>query len=195
MKAGKSNAIVTGVSLALLAILLSGCTINIGTSQPQNDHNMMGHSNGNSEYSGTDIMFAQMMIPHHEQAIEMSTLAQGRASSQEVATLAAEILAEQQPEIDQMKQWLKAAKASEDMGHDMGMGGMLTDDQMEELAAASGEEFDRLFLEGMILHHEGAIQMAQMVIDSSNAEVKALAEAIVESQTTQIELMESLLAR
>jgi uncharacterized protein (DUF305 family) len=194
MKASRSKAIMFGASLTLAGLLLSGCTINIGTSQPRDDHNMMGHSSGNSEYSGMDIMFAQMMIPHHQQAIEMSTLASSRAYSQEVATLAAEILAEQQPEIDQMKLWLKAANASEDMGHEMGMGGMLTDAQMKQLEAASGEEFDRLFLEGMILHHRGAIQMAQMVIGSANSEVKALAEAIVESQTSQIQYMESLLA-
>ena len=140
-------------------------------------------------------MFAQMMIPHHQQAVEMSTLAETRASSAEVKKLAAQIKAEQAPEIAQMTKWLTDSNSPTSMGHDMGMNGMLDDDQMRALEAASGAEFDRLYLQGMIEHHKGAIQMAQMVINSSNAEAKALGTAIVDSQSKQIQYMESLLSK
>lgn len=140
-------------------------------------------------------MFAQMMIPHHHQAVDMGTLAETRASSAEVKALAAKIKAEQAPEITQMKGWLDTANASMDMGHEMGMGGMLDDAQMEALRNAKGAEFDRLFLEGMIGHHQGAIHMAQMVIDSNNAEAADLGKTIIDSQTKQISYMESLLAK
>lgn len=180
--------------LAASGIALTGCTLNFNSGDDSNG--MMGGHMSNSkesEFSGSDIMFAQMMIPHHQQAVDMGTLAETRASSPEVKALAAKIKAEQAPEIQQMKGWLEAAGASTEMGHDMGMGGMLTDAQMTALAAASGAEFDRLYLEGMIGHHEGAIHMAQMVIDSNNAEAKALGEAIVSSQSEQIDYMKSLL--
>jgi uncharacterized protein (DUF305 family) len=189
-------------STALLAsIALAGCTINLGTSNANDDSGMMGNggmmgNNANaSGFSGADIMFAQMMIPHHQQAVDMGTLAETRASSPEVKALAAQIKAEQAPEIQQMNSWLKAANASLDMGHDMGMGGMLTDADMTALKNAKGADFDRLYLEGMIGHHKGAIHMAQMVIDSNNAEAYKLGHAIVESQTKQITYMESLFAK
>lgn len=146
-------------------------------------------------YSSEDIMFAQMMIPHHEQAIDMSLLAESLAGDELVKQLAAEIAAEQGPEIKQMKSWLTAAGASEHMGHSMPMNGMVSESEMAELMASSGTDFDKLFLELMIAHHKGAIEMAQMVVNSQNAEARALGQAIVESQTKQIAYMESLLLK
>lgn len=138
-------------------------------------------------------MFAQMMIPHHQQAVDMGTLAETRASNPKVRNLAAKIKSEQAPEIDQMKRWLKAANASLEMGHSMVMDGMLDISQMKALAASSGAAFDRLFLEGMIGHHQGAIKMAQKVIHSHNGEASALGNAIVDSQSKQIAVMKQLL--
>jgi len=190
------------VALILTSIALSGCTINLGNSATNEKSGMMGGNgmmNGNnsssSVFSGSDIMFAQMMIPHHQQAVDMGTLAEARALSPEVKALAAKIKAEQAPEITQMKGWLADANASMDMGHEMGMGGMLSDTDMKALENAKGAAFDKLFLEGMIGHHEGAIHMAQMVVDSNNAEASALGKAIIDSQTKQITYMESLLAK
>jgi uncharacterized protein (DUF305 family) len=157
-----------------------------------NDNGMMGQNS--SKFSDMDIMFAQMMIPHHQQAVDMGNLAESRASSPEVRALALQIRDEQAPEIEQMKGWLADANASGHMGHDMGMDGMLSDDEMAELAAATGAEFDRLFVRGMIAHHEGAIQMATMIVDSNNAEANALGDAIVKSQTAQVATLTELLA-
>lgn len=194
------NRKVTATVIALAsALALTGCTINIGGTN-DDSNGMMGNNNGmmnhsDSTYSGADIMFAQMMIPHHQQAVDMGTLAETRASDPAVKKLAAQIKAEQAPEITQMKGWLKAANASLDMGHDMGMGGMLDDAAMEALTNAKGAAFDKLYLEGMIQHHKGAIHMAQMVVDSNNAEVAKLGNAIIDSQTKQITYMESLLKK
>lgn len=196
---------IAGIAGAALitSIALSGCTINLGA--PNNNsgsgmmdgNGMMGNNSNSSGFSGSDIMFAQMMIPHHQQAVDMGTLAETRALSPEVKALAAKIKAEQAPEILQMQGWLSDSNSSMGMSHDMGhdMGGMLSEADMKALENATGAAFDKLYLEGMIAHHEGAIQMAQMVIDSSNDETRALGEAIVSSQTEQIAYMKTLLAK
>lgn len=148
---------------------------------------------GRGSFNGLDIMFAQMMIPHHQQAVDMGTLAETRAENPKVKELAARIKAEQAPEIEQMKGWLEVANAPLDMGHEMGMDGMLSDEDMARLEGATGAAFDRLYVEGMIEHHRGAIQMAQMIEESENDEARSLAEAIISSQTLQIEEMQRLL--
>ena len=172
-----------------LGVLLTGCTINIGTSETNPHSSMMGQGT----FSGMDIMFAQMMIPHHQQAVDMGTLAETRAENPLVKELAARIKAEQAPEIEQMKGWLESANAPLDMGHEMGMDGMLSDEDMARLESSTGAEFDRLYVEGMIEHHRGAIQMAEMIEGSDNDEARALAEAIISSQTQQIEELQLLL--
>lgn len=148
-----------------------------------------------------DIAFAQGMIPHHEQAIEMAELATERAESDEVLDLAARIEAAQQPEIERMEAWL------EEWGEDDGMSGMemdgdgasgmeggMSEADMAELEAASGAEFDRLFLEMMIEHHRGAISMAETeVAEGSHPDAVRLAEAIIEDQEAEIAEMEALL--
>jgi uncharacterized protein (DUF305 family) len=92
-----------------------------------------------------------------------------------------------------MRSWLKAANAPAEMGHQMSMDGMLSDAEMEQLTNASGGEFDQLFVLGMIAHHEGAIEMAQMVLGSKNTEASELGKAIVEMQTMEITELRALL--
>jgi uncharacterized protein (DUF305 family) len=184
------------IAAAFSVVALSSCTIVTSPAGPHAGHMAMVDTS-DGEYSAVDIMFAQMMIPHHEQAVEMSELAIQRSQNVEVLELAEAIKGAQDPEIEQMKTWLRAADAPAGMGHDMhsmGMDGMLTPEQLRELADATGAEFDRLFLEGMILHHEGAIQMARMITNSENPEVRALGEEITVSQRREIERMRELLA-
>ena len=145
-----------------------------------------------SSYSKADINFAEMMIPHHEQAIEMSDIALAKSQDSEVLALATQIKNAQAPEIDQMKTW-GGSHMSSHAGHMMD--GMLTDEEMRALSVAAGQEFDRLFLEGMIKHHEGAIDMAEMVVDSTNQEVSRLANAIITAQKEEIVKMKELLSR
>ena len=196
---------VAGIAaLVVVAGLVSGCTINFvdadddcgarmtGDRGPGNG--MLGDSDATG-FSATDIMFALMMIPHHQQAIDMSDLALEKTTNSDVRELAEQIRDAQAPEIELMEGWLDQAVARMPMGGGMGMGmgGMLSDADMAELANATGAEFDRLYLEGMITHHEGAIWMTQMILDSRNTEVRALGEAIVESQTAEIVLMKQML--
>ena len=136
-------------------------------------------------------MFAEMMIPHHEQAIVMSDIAFTNTTNPEILKLAQEIKDAQEPEIAQMKSW-DGVDASTHMGHTMM--GMLDEQEIANLRAATGKEFDRLFLEGMIKHHEGAIDMAEMIDDSKNSEVAELGKAIIATQTAEIKYMQSLLA-
>lgn len=141
-----------------------------------------------------DQMFAAMMIPHHEQAIEMSDLALQRSSNPKVLALAEQIRRAQQPEIEQMKSW-GATDTSDHTGHmDMTMEGMLSASEMSALRSATDADFDRLFLAGMIAHHEGAIDMAQMILKSKNDEVRLLGENIVSTQQQEIDRMRALLS-
>lgn len=184
----------------LFTLGLSGCITINQVAAEESGHSMnhdMDHME-TSEYSNMDIMFAQMMIPHHQQAVDMSNLALEKSSSGEILALAKQIRDAQAPEIQEMQHWLEHAGVFEtpnhDMGHDMDMG-MLSAEEMAALESAEGEAFDVLYLEGMIAHHEGAIDMAQMILKSSNPEVRELGEAIVSSQTEEIELMRSYLAK
>jgi uncharacterized protein (DUF305 family) len=179
------------------ALVLTGCTINVAA--PGSHSSMMGadKEDARGTLSDADIMFLQMMIPHHQQAVDMGTLAETRASNPEVKALAAQIKAEQAPEIKQMTQWLTDAglptEPSMDMGH--AMGGVLSDAQMTALENATGPAFDKLYLEGMIGHHEGAIAMVSMLKTSDNPSTTQLGKAIVSSQTAQIAQMKALLAK
>ena len=184
---------------AIFVAIITGLIIVIGfqfvnKNEDEMPMSHMGHGMSQSkEFSGADIMFAQMMIPHHEQALLMSGFAETRSSNEEVKKLARQIYAEQEPEIAQMKLWLEKTNSSMDMGHDMGMNGMLTDSEIEAMKSATGKAFDRLFLEGMIAHHEGAIHMAEMIVDSDNTEAKKLGQSIQVTQQREIDLMKEML--
>ena len=185
----------TGASVLVVALLFFGLGYAINN---DGDHdgmmgNMHGNSASNSSYSSNDIMFAQMMIPHHQQAIVMSDIALKNSTNPDVLALAKQIKAAQAPEIEQMKNWGSSMMGSH-AGHMMDEG-MLNDDEMAQLKDAKGAEFDRLFLEGMIKHHQGAIEMADMIIDSANEEAALLGKNIIESQSAEIERMRQMLSR
>ncbi|WP_017583360.1 DUF305 domain-containing protein [Nocardiopsis valliformis] len=147
-----------------------------------------------AEFNDADVHFAQMMIPHHEQAVDMADLADTRAGS-EVQALAEEIRAAQGPEIEQMETLLDAWGAEVEHGMDHSqMDGMLSEGQMTQLEAAEGEDFDTLFLEFMVLHHEGAVDMARTELaDGVNPEARELAEEIIAAQEDEIEQMNEML--
>jgi uncharacterized protein (DUF305 family) len=162
---------------AVSLILLAGCA----TSEE-----------ANSGFSPSDINFAEMMIPHHKQAIEMSDIAFKNTTNPEVLQLAQEIKDAQAPEIDLMKSW-PGVKESTHAGHMMD--GMLSEDELDALREASGTEFDRLFLQGMIKHHQGAIEMAMDVKDSESKVVADLSAAIIKQQEIEIAAMNELLLK
>jgi uncharacterized protein (DUF305 family) len=179
---------------AAITIALTGCTINMGSEADGDDMGMMDENSSTADQFGSvDRMFAQMMIPHHEQAVEMSELAKTRSNNPEVLALAQQIHDAQAPEIELMQSWLAGEGAVDMMDHNMGMDGMLDEADMVRLEAATGTQFDKLFLEGMIAHHEGALQMTELILDSNHAEVKALGENIVAGQTAEIATMKAML--
>jgi uncharacterized protein (DUF305 family) len=151
-------------------------------------------------YNDADVTFAQEMIPHHQQAIEMAGLAESRAESEEVKELAADIEAAQGPEIETLTGWLESwgedvpDEGMSGMDHgDMSSGdmtGMMTDDEMADLEATSGAEFDQMFLTMMIEHHEGAIEMAQT--EQSEGEFPAAVDMAKEIETTQAEEIQTM---
>lgn len=153
-----------------------------------------------AEFNAADVMFAQMMIPHHEQAIEMSDIALDPTvgASDVVRDLATRIKGAQDPEIAVMKGFLTSWKMSltmdPNMDHGDMMSGMLSAQDIADLSALRGADFDRAWMAGMIAHHEGAIEMATDVLkDGKNAAVKTLANAITAAQDAEITEMKKLL--
>ena len=155
------------------------------------------HASSLKSLGANEIMFAQGMIPHHQQAIDMSTSALARSSNTKVKALASGIISDQKKEINQMKYWLAAKKAplkmEHDMGHGMGMDGMLSESQVAELKKLRGPKFDTAFLKAMIEHHQGALTMLSMLSGSKNSEARALSKEIRAAQSGEISLMQKLL--
>jgi uncharacterized protein (DUF305 family) len=173
------------------------------------------------QISRTDVGFMQGMIHHHAQAVEMSALIEGRTQNKELKLLGAKIAHVQSDEIQFMRRWLavrgEATEMKMDMpaagsgddhshhghggqsGHTMLMPGMLTPAQMKALAAAKGAEFDKLFLEGMIQHHQGALTMVKELFDASgsgqDAELFNFASDVDSGQRAEIKIMQNMLAR
>ncbi|MFJ3782117.1 DUF305 domain-containing protein [Streptomyces sp. NPDC090093] len=165
-------------------------------------------------FNDADVMFAQMMIPHHEQALEMARLADGRAEDPGVKRLVAAIERAQDPEIRTMRAWLKGWGRPESAGHGdghgsgsgsdhgdghgsgSGMAGMMSEQDMKGLAAARGKEFDRAFAELMIAHHEGAVTMAEEERSKGlNPTAKKLADDVVRTQSAEIAELRKVLDR
>ena len=151
-------------------------------------------------FNDDDVMFAQMMIPHHEQAIEMADIALDPLSgaSDAVKSLATRIKNAQDPEITKMKafltSWKEGLTPDSSMDHSDMMSGMLSAEDMKKLSSLRGAEFDREWMNGMIEHHEGAIEMAKDVLkDGKDSAVKALADLVATVQDSEILEMKELL--
>lgn len=156
-------------------------------------------------FNDADVSFAQMMIPHHQQALEMAKLADGRAGDQQITSLAGKIEKAQDPEIRTMKSWLKSwgkpvSASSESMpGMDHGSGGMdgmMSQKDMDRLEAAKGAAFDRAFAQMMIDHHKGAITMAEDEQKKGrNVTAKKLAGDVIKNQSAEVTTLRKILDR
>lgn len=196
--------------LLLVAALLSACGEDTGGVIEQDDQTT-GDEQSTAEFNDADVTFAQMMIPHHRQAVEMAELVPDRAESEEVKALAERIKEAQAPEIEMMTSWLEewdqpleAEMGGMDMGEGgqmdgmegmEGMEGMLSEEQMASLEEASGAQFDELFLTSMREHHVGAVEMAEEELRAGQSpEAIELAQTIIDTQQAEIEEIDQLLA-
>lgn len=204
-----------GALLLILVVALTGCTSGesgsdssgtvLAPGSPGDQASTLGPDEElpETEWNDADAAFMTMMIPHHAQALEMSELARTRAQSESVKALAQRISGAQGPEIIAMSAWLEARKlevpAAEGDAHehehdDATMPGMLSEAEMSELAEARGADFDRLFLEGMIGHHQGAVQMAEEVAtEGTDVLVSEMAADVGVGQSAEIDRMRTLL--
>jgi len=159
---------------------------------------------GTAAHNDADVTFAQEMIPHHRQAVEMAALAEGRSQDPDVRGLAEDVEAAQAPEITTMTEWLEAwgedvptdSMDRSDMGHGSSeaMPGMMSAEGIAELEQAEGVAVDRLFLELMVEHHEGALEMARTrQAEGEIPDALALAERIEADQVAEIAEMQHLL--
>ena len=158
-----------------------------------------------AEHNDADVMFAQMMLPHHEQAVEMSEMLLAKEDvPAEVAEFAQQVIDAQGPEIERMNDMLttwgeERLSDAEDMnsmdhGSDAGTGGMMTAEDLQALETAEGEDAARLYLEQMTVHHEGAVDMARdQVEQGQNPQAVELAQQVVEAQEAEIAEMEQML--
>jgi uncharacterized protein (DUF305 family) len=150
-------------------------------------------------YNADDVAFATNMIPHHQQAVDLSAMVPDRSTNAELISLAEQISGAQQPEINVMKvflvQWNENPDAnSGHEGHGSTMAGMVDAATMTKLESLNGAEFDKLWLESMISHHQGAIEMAKAeVANGDNVDAKALAKNIVATQEAEIGQMKQML--
>ncbi|WP_030776605.1 DUF305 domain-containing protein [Streptomyces sp. NRRL F-2664] len=188
------------------ALVLAACGGNGNSSAGHDGHTATSPSASGpaalGQHNAADVAFAKGMIPHHRQAVEMAGLAPSRAESAEVKKLAEDIKKAQDPEIKTMSGWLASwgeeAPAEGAMDHSKhgGGGGMMSAGEMDKLKNSSGKAFDTAFMEMMIKHHEGAVEMAEAEqADGAYAPAKQMAGAIITSQTAEITQMNKLLGR
>jgi uncharacterized protein (DUF305 family) len=193
----------TGIfAIIILALVATIAAMAIGSDRQNGLPGM--HTNGmhndqdanSSKLNGADVMFLQMMIPHHQQAIDISELAITTSKDAELVALATAIRDGQASEIVQMKNWLVQVGADIEMGH-MGhdMGGMLSDTELSALKASRGSAFDRLWLEGMTNHHNGALHMTTMISDAQDPAIQKFGQKIIEVQSAQNAQMKTMLSR
>lgn len=163
-------------------LLLSGCAADSAT----HDHSASQAAMSNEQ------MFVQMMIPHHQQALDMVALAEKNTSTPAILKLSEGIKNAQTAELASFRKWL-ADKGFTESSVDMGMdSGLLSDEEMAALAAAKEGDFDALFLEGMIKHHQGAVDMSIPMTDSTDTDVATWAKGIYVGQQGEILVMQAL---
>ena len=222
---------VSGSRTVLTALLLGGSTLAIAQTAPIVQPGAPGQASkmltaeqatelAKSSYTEADVRFMQMMIVHHQQAVDMSELVEARTNNAEIVAAAGRILASQADEISFMKEWLAERGQPLAMSHGshgahqghgdhsahaahmempgMTMAGMASPEQLAALKAASGTEFDRMFLTMMIAHHDGAIDMVEDLLDQPGSAADPILYRFVgdvdNEQSSEIEKMDTILA-
>ncbi|MEU5310212.1 DUF305 domain-containing protein [Streptomyces sp. NPDC021562] len=189
---------------ATAALALTACGGDDSAGAPHASHSAAAGATASASagaHNAQDVSFAQTMIPHHQQALEMASLAADRASSAQVKDLAARIEKAQDPEINTMTGWLKAwgeevPMAGMDHSGHSGMAGMMSVKDMTMLKQAKGKDFDTMFLTMMVQHHRGAVEMAGTEqAKGEYAPATSMAGSIVTGQNAEIKEMNKLLGK
>jgi uncharacterized protein (DUF305 family) len=187
-----------GISAAAIMAVAAGCGGGDAGVNQEPTGTSTAASTPSAAYNDQDITFAQMMIPHHKQALDMAKLAAEKATDQDVKDLASRIQGAQDPEIQKLTTLLESwgVREMSDMDHNSMSGhGMMTDDQMAQLEQATGAGFDQMWLQMMIEHHEGAVTMAKTEVQQgTNPDAKTLAQQVVGAQVAEITEMQGILA-
>ena len=193
-----ATALAAVIALSGCAGTTSGAGTSSGGSMPGMDHSSTAPSSAPAaaDHNGTDTMFAQGMIPHHAQAVEMSEMILKKQDiPAEVTALATRIKDAQGPEIEKMTGWLQGWGESTQIPTGHSMDGMMGAEDMTKLEAAQGVEATKLFLTQMIAHHEGAVTMARTEsTDGKEPAAVQLSKDIVSAQEAEIKEMQTLLA-
>ena len=195
----KIRTIALASSALAATLVLAGCSTTSGVGGMDHSSTSTPSSPASATFNNADETFAMEMIAHHQQAIEMADLLLDKEGVDErVTDLASDIKDAQGPEIELMNGWLEdwgivpEGSGMEGMDHS---GGMMSDEDMAALENATGAESSRLFLEQMIEHHQGALDMAQQELDNGeNPDALALAQKIIDDQTAEIATMQGILA-
>ena len=193
----KRTLLILTTVVAMGCISLAACS---GGESADSDSSPSDNASSDAVWNDADVKFVQGMIPHHEQAVEMSDMMTGRIVSEATAVLAEQIRASQTAEVSLMQGFLAewGVELDPHAGHsgDHSMGeGMMSDEQLDELMSTDGVDFERMWLTMMLEHHKGAIAMASAVMaDGAEPRVRALAEAIITAQEAEIAQIEAQLA-
>ncbi len=193
----KRRTLALASSAIAITLALAGCSAATNGMDMGSDSSPSSTPSTAASFNDPDIAFATQMIPHHQQAVEMADLVLAKTGvDPRVTDLAKKIKAAQDPEIVTMTGWLKAwGQPSPTPMEGMAMNGMMSQDDMNALKNASGADSSKLFLQQMIQHHQGAIDMAnEELTTGKNADALALAKSIITSQTGEIATMKSLLS-
>lgn len=188
-----STRIVAGLAAFAAAVTLSACSS--GADHTAHSSAAATSAEQVAAHSDDDVMFAQMMIPHHQQALQLAAMVPEHSTNPAVIQLASTISGEQQPEIHAMQALLLQWDVDPHADHGtMDMPGMVDDATMTKLGTLNGQEFDTLWLQSMISHHQGAIEMANTEIAKGrSADMISMAKSIVTAQQAEIDQMKKML--
>ncbi|MFT4148043.1 MAG: DUF305 domain-containing protein [Micrococcaceae bacterium] len=192
MKPNTKKLLITATLVPTLSLTLAACN---STSQSTSHDGHASATSADAVHNSEDTAFAQMMIIHHRQALDMSDiLLSKQPEDPQIVAIVEKIQSEQQPEIDQMKKLLKEWKEPENPEQDVkDMEGMISEVEIDNMKTADTATGEKLYLVNMINHHQGAVQMAQQeVAKGQNPEAKALAQQIIDAQTKEIAELKNL---
>lgn len=196
MQISKKSASLLAITLAITTGFSAYALLNLNDSDQMKsmDHGGAHSTAAGKDLSADDAMFLQMMIPHHEQAVVISEYALTNSKNEQILSIANKIKADQANEVAQMSKWLTDDGLGTDPGHSMSaMAGMLSSEQLATLKKSRGSSFDTLFLNNMIEHHQGALQMVSMIKNSKVAALRQFAASISAAQQAEIDQMQKIL--